>query len=55
MTYKTLTDSVEMYKDGHSLEAAAAHDGVSVDELAKELRSRGVELRDETPVTSTRY
>lgn len=57
MTYKSLTESVELYNDGTSLAAAAAHDGVSTDELAAELRSRGIELRDdaEAAVTSTRY
>lgn len=57
MTYKTLTESVELYKDGASLEEAAADAGVSTDELAAELRSQGVELRSESgaAVTSTRY
>jgi len=57
MSYKPLTESVARYKAGDSLEAAAAHDGVSTDELAATLRSRGVELREESEaaVTSTRY
>ena len=57
MTYKSLTDAVELYKDGESLSAAAAHDGVSTDELASELRSQGIELREdaETAGTATRY
>lgn len=57
MTYKSLTEAVELYKDGESLAAAAAHDGVSTDELASTLRSNGIELREdaETAVTATRY
>jgi predicted HTH domain antitoxin len=57
MTYKSLTESIALYKDGESLAAAAAHDGVSTEELASELRSRGIELRDdaEAAVTTTRY
>jgi lambda repressor-like predicted transcriptional regulator len=57
MTYKSLTESVELYKDGESLAAAAAHDGVSTDELASALRSQGIELREETEAagTTTRY
>jgi len=56
MTYKNLSESVDMYEDGTSLEAAAADAGVAEDELADELRSRGVELRGEDKaVTSTRY
>lgn len=57
MTYKSLTEAVELYKDGESLAAAAAQEGVSPDELASELRSNGIELREdaEAAVTSTRY
>jgi len=57
MTYKNLDEPVEQYKDGASLEAVAADAGVAVDELTAELRSRGVQLRNEnqTAVTSTRY
>jgi len=56
MTYKNLNEPVEQYKDGASLEEVAADAGVAVDELADALRSRGVELRDQTQaVTSTRY
>lgn len=58
MTYKVLTEAVEQYRtQERSLTAVAAEAGVSTDELAAELRSEGVSLRDEdkTGATSTRY
>jgi len=58
MTYKPLGKSVELYRTGEcSLTQAASRAGVSVDELASELRSRGIALRDgdRDTVTSTRY
>jgi hypothetical protein len=57
MTYKSVSESIELYKDGHSLTAAAAESGVSTAELTEALRSHGVELRedDRAGTTSTRY
>ena len=58
MTYGSLHESVELYRsDDLSLQRAAARGGVSTRRLVSELRTRGVELReqDQTGVTSTRY
>lgn len=58
MTYKPLGKSVELYRSGEcSLAQAASRAGVSADELAGELRSRGIALRDgdQDTATSTRY
>jgi len=58
MSYKPLTEAVEMYRTGDaSLKTAADEAGVSTEELAAELRSKGVELADEDQgaVATTRY
>jgi predicted HTH domain antitoxin len=58
MTYKPLTESVELYRTEEcSLTEAASRAGVTAEELVGELRSRGVPLRDgdQDAVTSTRY
>ena len=48
MTYTPLSESVEMYQTTElSLSQIASRAGVSEDELASELRSRGVSLRSE--------
>ncbi|MFB6169407.1 MAG: UPF0175 family protein [Haloferacaceae archaeon] len=57
-THGTLEAAVEGYRSGElGLARAAARAGVSADDFALELRSRGVVLReeDQTAVTSTRY
>jgi hypothetical protein len=51
-------ESVDLYRSGElGLARAAAQAGVSANDLALELRSRGVVLReeDQTAATSTRY
>ncbi|MEF8819409.1 MAG: UPF0175 family protein [Haloferacaceae archaeon] len=58
MTHGTFEEAVELYRSGElGLARAAARAGVSANDLALELRSRGVVLReaDQTAVTSTRY
>lgn len=58
MTHEPFEESVELYRSGEfGLARAAAHSGISASDLALELRSRGVVLReeDQTAVTSTRY
>ena len=58
MTHGTFEEPVELYRSGElGLARAAARAGVSTSDLALELRSRGVVLReeDQTAVTSTRY
>jgi len=58
MTYKVLDDAVELYRTRElGLSAAAARAGVSSSELAAELRSNGVALRDgdDEIATTTRY
>ena len=58
MTYKPLTEAVDLYRSGEaSLKQAADEAGVSSEELAAELRSEGVELADEDQgaVATTRY
>jgi len=58
MSYKLLTEAVKQYEANESsLSAAAATAGVSPAELASELRSQGVALReeDEALATTTRY
>ena len=48
MTYTPLSESVEMYQTTElSLSQIASRAGVSEDELAAELRSRGITLRSE--------
>ena len=48
MTYTPLSESVEMYQTTElSLSQIASRAGVSEDELASELRSRGISLRSE--------
>jgi predicted HTH domain antitoxin len=58
MTYTPLSESVELYQTTEqSLTQIASQAGVSKDELASKLRSKGVALRseDEDVVTATRY
>ena len=58
MSYKVLNAAVEQYRtQEQSLAGAAAAAGVSTTELAAELRSQGVSLResDEAFATTTRY
>lgn len=58
MSYKVLNAAVEQYRtQEQSLTGAAAAAGVSPTELAAELRSQGVSLResDEAFATTTRY
>jgi len=58
MSYKPLTEAVDVYRSGDaSLAQAAAEVGVSTEEFAAELRSRGIELlnEDQSAVTTTRY
>lgn len=58
MSYKVLTEAVEQYRtEERSLSGAAAAAGVSPSELASELRSQGVAIRDEDAAagTTTRY
>lgn len=58
MSYKVLNDAVEQYRtQEQSLATAAATAGVSQSELADELRSQGVSLREEDAAsgTTTRY
>ena len=48
MTYTPLTESVEMYRTTDmSLSQIAARAGVEKEELASELRSQGITLREE--------
>lgn len=48
MTYTPLSKSVERYQTSElSLSQIAARAGVDEDELAEELRSRGISLREE--------
>jgi predicted HTH domain antitoxin len=57
MTYTPLSESVELYQTTElSLSQIAARAGVAEDELASELRSRGITLRseDQGGVTTTR-
>lgn len=58
MSYKVLNDAVEQYRTQEdSLTVTAAAAGVSPSELADELRSQGVALREEdaAAATATRY
>jgi predicted HTH domain antitoxin len=58
MIHGTFEEAVDLYRSGElDLARAAARAGVSADDLALELRSRGVILRedDQPAVTSTRY
>lgn len=58
MTHGNFEEPIEQYRSGElGLARAAARAGVSADDLALELRSRGIVLReeDQTAVTSTRY
>jgi len=58
MSYKVLTEAVEQYRtEERSLTGAAAAAGVAPEELAAELRSQGVPLREDDAgvATTTRY
>jgi hypothetical protein len=58
MTHGAFDEPVDLYRSGElGLARAAARAGVSTNDFALELRSRGVVLReeDQTAATSTRY
>jgi len=48
MSYTTLTTALTLYRGGTlGLEQAATYGGVGAGKLASELRSRGIEVREE--------